>query len=60
MKRVKNITITLDDEDVELLERICCMTERKRTEVVRSALRLYYNFLITVVSKGTVRGLDER
>lgn len=50
---VKNLTITIDEEDEQLLNLLCNIFKKKKTEIIRESLKIYY--FLYVQKRATVR-----
>ena len=46
MRTTKNITITLSEDDLRLMEELCRMRKVSKTELIREALVVYKFFIL--------------
>ena len=46
MRTTKNITVTLSEDDLKLIEELCKMRKVSKTELIREALVVYKFFIL--------------
>ena len=58
MRTTKNITITLNEDDLRLIEELCKMRKVSKTELIREALVVYKFFILQKHIMRQLRGIE--